>query len=86
MWERVFADQTQTAASETSPCACNPKSLSGSLYLLKETIGLQLFLEKLQGQEEQRIFQNYDSVERPPLPKAIAFPLPFSVQWVIRNY
>lgn len=38
--------------SETGPCACNPKPLSRSLHLLNETISLQLFLEKLQGEEE----------------------------------
>lgn len=48
----VHGSNTEKPGRETGPCTCNPKPLSGSLHLLNETVGLQLFLEKLQGQEE----------------------------------
>lgn len=82
----VCRSNTETPGSEPGPRACNPKPLSGSLYLLNETIGLQLFLGNLQGEEKQQIFQNHGSVERPPLPKVTAFLSPFYVWQVIMNY
>lgn len=58
----VCRSNTGTPGSGTAPWACNPKPLNSSLHLLNKTISLQLFLEKLKGEEKAVNLSNHDSI------------------------
>lgn len=58
----VCRSNTETPGSGTGPWACNPNPLNRSLHLLNETISLQLFLEKLKGEEKAGNLSKHDSI------------------------